>query len=316
MSEEESEFFIKNLFPHILCTVLDAKPIWNLKDESSHVVFIPTLRPIQFPWYNSVSFRSLKRTGHLLKIKLSNNATVRLSMDNGMFHYSYDDESLPVALPRVTDGHWHNIEAKWMTAEIWFSLDYGQFEATVPFEAKVQSLHVTQVVLGGGGIASLGGGNNETSGVTGCFQDVRVGSLKNYLKKSASEKNVHDGCSLATACVGAICPPRSTCIEEGGKHKCQCDPGFVGVHCVPICDLKPCKNNGSCSLDLTTPRGYKCGCDERFYRGKNCEEVMDLSCPSTWWGWPVCGPCSCPAEKNFSPECNKKTGQCKCKVSF
>lgn len=26
------------------------------------------------------------------------------------------------------------------------------------------------------------------------------------------------------------------------------------------------------------------------------------------------GPCSCPADKNFSPDCNKKTGQCRCKV--
>lgn len=296
-------------------------------------VFIPQLRPIQFPWYTSLSVKTVKPTGTLASIKLSNNETIKLTLDNGVIHYFYEEQSIPVSLPRIHDGHWHNIEAKWMTAEIWFSLDYGQFEATAPFEVKVQNLHVSQVVVG-----------HPSSSVTACvkvkpkknsiapwkrvctitplnnpdyyslLKDVRVGSAKNFLRKSTTEKNVNEGCSLATACVGAACPPRSTCVEEGGRHKCQCDPGYTGVHCVPICDLKPCKNNGSCVLDLTTPRGYHCKCDERYYRGKNCEQVMELSCPTTWWGWPVCGPCSCPADKNYSPECNKTNGQCKCKV--
>lgn len=110
-----------------------------------------------------------------------------------------------------------------MTAEIWFSLDYGQFEVTVPFEAKMQNLHVTTVVIG-----SSAGGSLPESSMAGCVQDVRVGSAKNYLRKTESEKGVNEGCSLAAACVGAICPQRSTCVEEGGRHKCQCDPGYVG----------------------------------------------------------------------------------------
>jgi len=125
---------------------------------------------------------------------------------------------------------------------------------------------------------------------------------------------VNEGCSLATACIGAVCPPRSTCIEEAGRHKCSCDPGHVGVNCLPICELQPCRNNGTCVLDLTVGRGYHCKCDERFFRGTNCEEMLDLSCPSTWWNWPDCAPCSCSPDKNFSPDCNRKTGQCKCKV--
>lgn len=102
--------------------------------------------------------------------------------------------------------------------------------------------------------------------------------------------------------------------RRGGRHKCKCDPGYVGLSCLPICDLKPCKNNGTCILNLDSPKSYTCKCDERFYRGRTCEEVLDLSCPSTWWNWPDCAPCSCSAEKNFSPECHKKSGQCKCKV--
>lgn len=283
----------------------DAKPVWNLKDENSYLVFIPQLRPIQFPWYNSLSVRTVKPSGTLATIKLSNNETIKLTLDNGLIHYFYEDQSIPVSLPRIHDGHWHHIEAKWMAGEIWFSLDYGQFEATAPFEAKVHNLHVNQVVVG-----------HPSSSVSACVQDIRVGSAKNYLRKSTTEKNAPEGCSLTAACVGATCPPRSTCVEEGGRHKCQCDPGYVGVNCVPICDLKPCKNNGSCVLDLTTSRGYHCKCDERYYRGKNCEQIMELTCPTTWWGWPVCGPCSCAADKNYSPECNKTNGQCKCRVTY
>lgn len=85
-----------------------------------------------------------------------------------------------------------------IAAEIWFSLDYGQFEATVPFETKMQNLHVTSVLMG----------SSSESSIAGCIQDVRVGSAKNYLRKVESERGVHEGCSLAAACVGAVCPPR------------------------------------------------------------------------------------------------------------
>ncbi|XP_035705378.1 protocadherin-like wing polarity protein stan isoform X3 [Folsomia candida] len=286
----------------------DAKPVWNLRDDSSHISFTPQLRQIQFPWYNSISLRTLKKSGKLMAIKLSNNESLSITLDDGLVHYYYNEQSIPVTLPKINDGHWHNIEAKWMTAEIWFSLDYGQFEVTVPFEAKMQNLHVTTVVIG-----SSAGGSLPESSMAGCVQDVRVGSAKNYLRKTESEKGVNEGCSLAAACVGAICPQRSTCVEEGGRHKCQCDPGYVGDKCVPICSLKMCKNNGTCIMDLTTERGYRCQCDDRLFLGDYCEKQMELSCPSTWWGWPICGPCSCPADKNFSPDCNKKTGQCRCK---
>jgi len=96
----------------------------------------------------------------LLTLKLSSNETILLGLENGLVHYSFDGTSIPVTLPRVNDGHWHNIEVKWMTAEIWFGLDFGQFEATVPFEARIQNLHVSQVYVG----------NLEERSVTGCVQ--------------------------------------------------------------------------------------------------------------------------------------------------
>lgn len=255
--------------------------------------------------------RTLASSGNILSILLNNNETIHLSLENnGLLHYTLDRNEFPITLPKVNDGLWHNIEVKWMTAEIWFSLDFGQHEITIQYEGKVQGLHVVQVIVGSN---NMDGARNS---IQSCVQDVRIGNSRNYLRKANTERNVGESCSLATACIGAVCPLKATCIEEAGRHKCKCDSGFVGVNCVGVCDLKPCKNHGTCSLDfVNNTRGYSCKCDDRFYRGTNCEETLDLSCPSTWWNWQsTCVPCSCSAEKNFSPDCNKKTGQCKCKV--
>ncbi|RLV95341.1 hypothetical protein DV515_00012855 [Chloebia gouldiae] len=36
-------------------------------------------------------------------------------------------------------------------------------------------------------------------------------------------------------------------------------------------------------------------------------------CPRGWWGHPTCGPCSCDVTHGFDPDCNKTTGECRCK---
>jgi len=83
-------------------------------------------------------------------ITMSNNDTISLNLENnGIIHYILEGNTIPVTLPRVNDGLWHNIEVKWMTAEIWFSLDFGQYEITIPYEAKVQGLYVSRVIVGG-----------------------------------------------------------------------------------------------------------------------------------------------------------------------
>jgi hypothetical protein len=95
-----------------------------------------------------------------MSINISNNDSLSIGLENnGLIHYTLDGNTIPVTLPRVNDGLWHNIEVKWMTAEIWFSLDFGQYEITIPYEAKVQGLFVSQVVVG-----------SEEGSFTGCVQ--------------------------------------------------------------------------------------------------------------------------------------------------
>lgn len=46
-----------------------------------------------------------------------------------------------------------------------------------------------------------------------------------------------------------------------------------------------------------------------------CVHRTDLPCPRGWWGHKTCGPCNCQTDKGFDSDCNKTSGECRCKVS-
>ncbi len=50
--------------------------------------------------------------------------------------------------------------------------------------------------------------------------------------------------------------------------------------------------------------------DNTFFSAHRVEKP----CPRGWWGSPMCGPCNCDVSKGFNPDCNKTTGECRCKV--
>ena len=95
------------------------------------------------------------------------------------------------------------------------------------------------------------------------------------------------------------------------------------------CGLGACPNNGSCLPSTQDPNGFKCEC-ARGFKGRYCEheksgtsnstwnsrDVVNSTCPAKWWGRGFCGPCECDESKNFSPDCDKFSGQCTCKSKF
>lgn len=105
--------------------------------------------------------------------------------------------------------------------------------------------------------------------------------------------------------------------------------GYIGDKCVDVCELDPCENNAQCRTyekgyhhnyypakrnDQWSQNSYWCECNE-LHTGRYCQvSVGQQPCPKNWWGYPVCGPCQCDEVKGFSPDCNKTTGQCVCKV--
>ncbi|KAK9696737.1 Laminin G domain [Popillia japonica] len=124
--------------------------------------------------------------------------------------------------------------------------------------------------------------------------------------------NVYDGCSPVNDCQ-IECPSAATCVTGWGDSICECKSGHVGPLCVPVCDVNPCEHNSVCLEDTDDRRGYRCDCNATEYSGDYCENERSQPCPSSWWGYPVCGPCHCDVDAGYNPDCDKTTGQCYCR---
>lgn len=80
------------------------------------------------------------------------------------------------------------------------------------------------------------------------------------------------------------------------KLSCACPKGFKGRYCEHAESATSTRRRLSASISSTSNE-----------------------CPAKWWGrgdQGLCGPCECDESKNFSPDCNKTTGQCYCKPKF
>jgi cadherin EGF LAG seven-pass G-type receptor 1 len=283
------------------------RPPWHFKGDGL-LSFNPLLRPIQLPWINSLALRTLQRDAALLAVQVGQNSSALIALSSGTIQYSYNGEVVAIQGTPVNDGKWHHLEVKWMMGEIWLSLNYGQYEATFPMTAKIQGLYVGKIVIGGP--------DNPTSlrpYFEGCIQDVRIGTTQSALQRPTVRENVEDGCISSDPCSPNKCPINSKCISKWNQFSCDCDVGYVGPGCKPVCELNPCDNKAKCREEHYTPRGYRCECDSKEYSGTYCEVKLDQPCPASWWGYPVCGPCQCDVIKGYNADCNKTTGQCYCK---
>ncbi|KAJ9579827.1 hypothetical protein L9F63_004533, partial [Diploptera punctata] len=234
---------------------------------------------------------------------------------NGEIQYKYNGESISLPNGYVSDGRWHHIEIKWMSGELWINLDYGQREITAPATNKLQGLYVGKILIGGPD-SSVGSLNADYGYFEGCIQDVRVGTPQSTLQHPTVKENVGDGCGGVDQCKQQgpdKCPIHSKCIPDWEQYHCDCDSGYVGPSCVGVCEVNPCANSARCVEDADSRRGYSCKCNSSEYSGEYCEVKVDQPCPSSWWGYPVCGPCHCDVEKGYNADCNKTTGECYCK---
>ncbi|MEE6524373.1 hypothetical protein FKM82_023807, partial [Ascaphus truei] len=78
------------------------------------------------------------------------------------------------------------------------------------------------------------------------------------------------------------------------------------------CELNPCQQQSACVRRASSSQGYTCDCTPGHY-GPYCESRLDQPCARGWWGHPVCGPCNCDVSRGFDSDCNKTTGECRCK---
>uniref|UniRef100_A0A8C6KZ06 Cadherin EGF LAG seven-pass G-type receptor 2 n=1 Tax=Nothobranchius furzeri TaxID=105023 RepID=A0A8C6KZ06_NOTFU len=128
----------------------------------------------------------------------------------------------------------------------------------------------------------------------------------------ARKVNVESGCSVPDPCSSNPCPASSYCSDDWDSYSCTCLSGYYGTNCTDACSLNPCEHASLCTRKPGSSHGYTCNCPRNYF-GQYCEKKTDLPCPRGWWGHKTCGPCNCPTDRGFDSDCNKTSGECRCK---
>ncbi|CAG2161702.1 unnamed protein product [Oppiella nova] len=275
--------------------------------------FTPRLRPLNLPWILSFQFKTVSPNGLLLRLQLGHNSVVTIEIHNRIIKYTYNSQNLTIADAVVNDGKWHQMEAHWMTSGVKLNLDFGQYIRFKDFESDINGLYIAKVTVGGlEPNEHLNDGSVDA--FVGCIQGLDIGNSKDSWLRPSHQNNVEEGCFESNACLSNPCPLNSKCIVKAfSEYECKCNTGFAGDLCIPICDLNPCDFGSTCLLWNNT-RGYKCQCDQH-HTGVYCEDKLPKTCPSNWWGYPICGPCNCDTTKGYDGNCNKTSGECQCEAN-
>ncbi|XP_017552506.1 cadherin EGF LAG seven-pass G-type receptor 1 isoform X2 [Pygocentrus nattereri] len=285
---------------------------------------------VAVPWYIGLMFRTRQSsdTAVLMQANAGPASQINLLLVNRQVRMEVKLGEQRVALlefaeVRVNDGEWHHIlveitsskegkDTKYM-AQV--SLDYDMFKRSVEIGNELPGLKVRSLFIGG----LQGENNNVLQGFQGCMQGVRMGETStntaNINMQQGLKIHVEEGCDLADPCDSNICPENSQCMDDWSTHTCVCDPGFFGKKCVDACLLNPCEHVSTCVRKPSSSHGYTCECGQNYY-GQYCENKVERPCPRGWWGSPMCGPCNCDINKGFNPDCNKTTGECRCKDNY
>uniref|UniRef100_A0A8B9NI50 Cadherin EGF LAG seven-pass G-type receptor 2 n=1 Tax=Accipiter nisus TaxID=211598 RepID=A0A8B9NI50_9AVES len=287
---------------------------------SSRVSWSGLALPITLPWHLGLMFRTRHPRGLLLRASAGPRATLTLQLSEGQAEAGVWQGGSRLAwlrLPhaKVNDGDWHHLQLELRGAPgrpppatlLLLALDYGRHQ-------------VGWDLRGGGGKLRHGAGTPLCSPHGGdnvvVTQGVRVGetaaSAVALSVAQAAQVNVEGGCALPDPCDSGPCPPHSYCSDDWDSFSCRCHPGYFGDSCVSACALNPCQSPATCARKPGSAHGYTCECPQGHF-GPYCEHKEAQPCPRGWWGHPTCGPCSCDVTKGFDPDCNKTTGECRCK---
>ncbi|XP_033930567.1 cadherin EGF LAG seven-pass G-type receptor 1 isoform X1 [Pseudochaenichthys georgianus] len=281
---------------------------------------------VAVPWYMGLMFRTRQPAGTLMQVNAGAYSTINLMVSEQQVRmevFLRDQLVASLSFPkvRVNDGEWHHLlvelrsvkdgkDIKYMAS---VSLDYGVYQQkSVEIGNELPGLKLQTLHLGG----LPGDGNHVRKGFVGCIQGVRMGetstNIANVNMAKGLKIHVEDGCDVADPCDSNICPENSHCSDDWSTHTCVCDPGYFGKECVDACQLNPCEHVSTCVRKPSSSHGYTCDCGQNHF-GQYCENKVEKPCPQGWWGSPMCGPCHCDTNRGFHKDCNKTTGECRCK---
>ncbi|XP_029430115.1 cadherin EGF LAG seven-pass G-type receptor 2 [Rhinatrema bivittatum] len=280
---------------------------------------------VTLPWHVGLMFRTRQGNGLLLRADTDHLFTIALQLSEGSMMATIHHAGSPVATlllhqVKVNDGDWHHVQLELQSSRegqeeqglAVMSFDYGLHQVMKGISAELHGVQLQNLSLGG----VSGDGAGVQQGFRGCMQGVRIGetaaSAVALNVDQAERLNIERGCSVPDPCDSNPCPANSYCNDDWDSFSCTCDAGYYGDSCTDVCSLNPCEHESSCTRTPSSSHGYTCECAQSFF-GAYCENKIDQPCPRGWWGHPMCGPCNCDIGKGFDADCNKTSGQCRCK---
>uniref|UniRef100_A0A1A8GL00 Cadherin EGF LAG seven-pass G-type receptor 2 n=1 Tax=Nothobranchius korthausae TaxID=1143690 RepID=A0A1A8GL00_9TELE len=152
----------------------------------------------------------------------------------------------------------------------------------------------------------------------GCMKNLRIDNQHIDMAGFIANNGTMPGCSAKRHfCNNNPCLNGGTCVnlycsDDWDSYSCTCLSGYYGTNCTDVCSLNPCEHASLCTRKPGSSHGYTCNCPRNYF-GQYCEKKTDLPCPRGWWGHKTCGPCNCPTDRGFDSDCNKTSGECRCK---
>ncbi|XP_071017065.1 cadherin EGF LAG seven-pass G-type receptor 2-like [Oncorhynchus clarkii lewisi] len=278
---------------------------------------------VTVPWHVEFMFRTRQPSATLLHVTAGqhHNLTLQLREGSVVMGLQRGEDSTLSRVEEVTvnDGDWHHLQLELKGVpggaprhKAVLSFDYGLYTASMEVDNKLKGAKVKTLSVGG----ITGADGKIHHGFRGCVQGLLVGetssSSVSLSMSQARRVNMEQGCSVPDPCVSNTCPSNSYCSDDWDSHSCTCLTGYYGDNCIDICALNPCEHQSACTRKASSSHGYTCDCRSNHF-GQYCERKTDLPCPRGWWGHKTCGPCDCQTDRGFDADCNKTSGECRCK---